>query len=516
MNQPRSPQQLVSRTALAAFAALAALVGAAAPACEDPEIFIPLQQFGGPAGVIEGTVTYTGPAPCFRNGHILGAAAILAFDTRLLPPPEGLGTSAASVDIVSGDELFAGVRAQVEQNPDGCLNPAEKITVSATWAIAPLPAGTYQIRGFYDLDGDFDPAFSISTLPTRGDVGGGAIQNPVEAGAGTEPPRYREITLGVNGQIPPEGDLVEGVAVSLGLSLPLERPVFHVAEVLAPAGESTDPANVVMSSDYQLPVFSGTEPAATEQSFIRLRLGAGVPAAEAEAAAKPPFFMPVGPGETPVIHYSRQDVNGDGVKDEADHVPDSTQIPALYPLSVFSKLAEGQSLVSQSAPAVILQGLTLYKGIVSTGLLLTAPEVTTPDQPDALIALRPAALCLHPADPARGGVLVVSHATDAAGNPVLANEQAVKDALTAQFKRPIEIAYGCLPEGRYAMNLVYESGQAWTVPNEAGVCAPSEAPSSGKCGTRPRLASQSVLLTVGPPKDPAYCTQNPTPALCRP
>jgi hypothetical protein len=35
-------------------------------------------------------------------------------------------------------------------------------------------------------------------------------------------------------------------------------------------------------------------------------------------------------------------------------------------------------------------------------------------------------------------------------------------------------------------------------------------------GSRPRLASQDAWLTVGPPNDKAYCTQNPTPAECNP
>ena len=33
---------------------------------------------------------------------------------------------------------------------------------------------------------------------------------------------------------------------------------------------------------------------------------------------------------------------------------------------------------------------------------------------------------------------------------------------------------GCLPTGRYAINVVYPDGQAWTVPNEAGACSGSE------------------------------------------
>jgi hypothetical protein len=33
---------------------------------------------------------------------------------------------------------------------------------------------------------------------------------------------------------------------------------------------------------------------------------------------------------------------------------------------------------------------------------------------------------------------------------------------------------GCLPTGRYQVNLVYPTGQAWTTPNETGSCAASE------------------------------------------
>ena len=33
-----------------------------------------------PAGVIRGSVTYSGPPPCSQNGHIVGNAVILVFD----------------------------------------------------------------------------------------------------------------------------------------------------------------------------------------------------------------------------------------------------------------------------------------------------------------------------------------------------------------------------------------------------------------------------------------------------
>ena len=512
--RPRSPNGLAARAAL--------LLAAGALGCDSPDVFIPLQQFGGPAGVIDGTVTYSGPRPCTRGGRVLGAAAILAFDTHLLPPPQGVGTSAGSLDIITGDDLFAGVRAELPDAPDGALlcpdAAATLITVSVGWTIAPLPAGTYQIRGFYDLDGDFDPSFLISNLPTKGDVVGGALENAIEVGQGAAP-IYRQIPLGTPGsdgalEIPPSGARVSGVAVTLGFQLPFERPIFYPKAVLDDFSANTDPANVVMASDFQMQSFTTTDPVATEKSFIRLQLGAGVPDNEAEAAVKSPFFFPV--GGTPAITYSRQDVNGDGVHDEADHVPDSTAIPALFPLSVFSKLEAGSDLVAQVGPTVVLQGLTLYKNLVATALLLDEETLTQPEQPEAFVALRPAALCLHATDPKKPGVLVVSRERDTAGNPLIADKPAVEAALAAQFGRPITVEFGCLPEGRYTMNLIYGTGQAWTIPNEAGVCAASEAASPGQCGSRARLASQGVVLTIGEPAEPAYCQAHPTPTTCLP
>ncbi|XXX73567.1 hypothetical protein WMF30_38585 [Sorangium sp. So ce134] len=491
---------------------------AALPGCEDADVFIPLPDQSGPAGVLDGTVTYAGPRPCTKDGRVVGAAVVLGFDARLLPPPEGLGTSAASIDVIPGDELFGGLGAALDRTNDGALRcPAPDdppVTVSATWRLSPLPAGTYQVRGFYDHDGDFDPIFSIANLPTQGDVAGGAIENATEVLGGAAP-RYREITLAA--PIPATGARVSGIAVTLGLPLPLERPIFHVVEVLKPtSGVREGTGEVVMASDFQLETFSPTDPAGTEASLLRLRLAAGVPDKEVASATKPPISLPVGGEPAPTLTYARQDVNGDGEIDAEDHVPDSALIPALFPISVFAKQSDGDPLVSQAAPAVLLQGLTIYDDLLTTATL--GAELNEP-RDSALVGVRPAALCMRPTEPERGGVLVISHAKDKAGNDIIAEQDVpeVEAALSRQFGRPIEIVYGCLPEGRYALNLVYGTGQAWTVPNEAGVCAPSEAATSpGMCGVRPRLASQDMTLRIGPPDDPAYCAEHPAPALCAP
>lgn len=511
-----------------------AFLGALAPSlagCGDPDLFLPsVIDLGGKRGVIDGNVVYTGPAPCTRDGKILGAAVILAFETHLLPPPEGLGTTAASLDVVPGEALFAGLRDKLAFASDGstiCGDPGDPVTVSGSWAVGPFTAGTYQIRGFYDKYGDFDPAFSISNLPSKGDVGGGAIENAAEALAGA-PVVYREIPLGEpdaagNLVIPDKGSRVSGVAVNLGLPLPLERPIFHAQRVLPPgmADPIEMPKKITMASDFQLEKFSVGNPTATEQSFMRVVLGAGLPATkvkaygktEAELSGESPFDLP---NRNPFLHYSRQDVNGDGKITNADHVPDSTILPSLFPIAVFVKLNDGVRIGSQASPTIVLQGLTIYNTLSATA---GAPATLNEASPTATVGLRPAVVCIDTNDFSKPGVLLTTHPEAKDGNLIIADEEPVKASLTALFKRPFSIKYGCLPEGEYSMNLVYGTGQAWTVPNEAGVCAPSEAAADEDqtCGTRARLPSQDVTLTIGPPSDPAYCKgATATPPECMP
>ena len=81
------------------------------------------------------------------------------------------------------------------------------------------------------------------------------------------------------------------------------------------------------------------------------------------------------------------------------------------------------------------------------------------------------------------------------------------------------VQYGCLPKGRYAINVVYPDGQAWTVPNESGACSGSEGstnylaqPLTCTLKPRPVLYSQgnrAVVEIVGP-TDPTNC-QTPGP-----
>ena len=496
---------------LAAMASLALL----ASACADPDQFQSPFTPGGPAGVINGTVAYTGPLPCTEGGNIVGAALMLLFDTNLLPPPEGLGTSAASLAALGGNELFAGVADRLTFEPDGSRwcppASAAPVNVSGDWAAGPLDAGVYEVRGFYDLDGNFDPSFGIANEPTKGDVAGGAIENAAAAAAGAHPVS-RQIALGdlqADGTfvIPAVGARVGGVAVTLGLPLPLDRPVFHIEMVQDPVNAHPSLSAPKMASDFQLDTFSLTDLAGTQASFFALDLGAGVAPSEAATSMQSPFLLPA----NPTLTYSRYDVNGDGVIDGNDHIPQSTLLPGLQPIAVATKLEDGNLLAGQTAPSVVLQGITIFNDLLGTAGF--GPTMTSTGD-HVLVALPPAVLCIDTTDLTKHGVLVVSHKTDKHNNVILMDETGVTDAIAAQFHRPIDLVYACLPEGTYAMNLVYTTSQTWTLPNESGVCEPGETDGGTTCGSRAKLASQGATLTIGPPASAAYCTMNPVPAAC--
>ncbi len=133
-----------------------------------------------------------------------------------------------------------------------------------------------------------------------------------------------------------------------------------------------------------------------------------------------------------------------------------------------------------------------------------------------MVAVGRAVGCVDRRNAGRGAALVLPHPTDKKGNALLGDTKALTAALAKQLGRAVHVTVGCLPQGRYAVNLVYETSQAWTVPNEAGVCAASEPAGPGTCGARARLASQAAVLTVGPPGDASYCAAHPVPAECMP
>ncbi len=542
-------------------AAVLALLGLAA--CMD----VPVDSQPGvpPSGVIKGTVLYQGPHPCTQDGHVVGALIVLAFSADNPPPPGGLATTAVNFGVVPGDKLFAGEPRQTQPGVRTCATGT--ISASASFAISPFDAGKYVLQAFYDTTGNFLPTFKVRNLPEKGDIGGGYVDTAdaqLHAGEPNYQPIFIPITIGTAGPngvvtMPNTGFVADNVAVTVGVSLPFTRPYFHPdgAETLpSPAGAT--PANpgatpeyvpiVTMTQDQQVlasPAIPGpTEVQSFQDAFPSVRLDWGMAGNEQQAALDPkqPFHM-----QTPTY-----DQGGGLLVWQAGGLIPEGQIPSLYPLAVFAKLnddpaheGDPQSLTAQGSatlPIVIIQGITLAQDSVFLSVLGGAPA--SPSDPaarvDHLTALiRPSVVCIDPRHIDKGGTLVTPHLTGASADPTevvppggkpLFDPAAIR---AAQPKLINKITQGCLPTGRYQINLVYSTGQAWTVPNEAGSCAVSEGavgpastaagapPGDGlqSCQSKPRavLPSQgtrAVLEIVPPPPGDTFCTQYPVPQEC--
>lgn len=540
----------------------AALALLSLAACMD----VPIDDTVAPvSGVIRGTVLYQGAHPCTQDGHVVGAAIILAFDQNNPPPPAGIATTPVNFGVVTGDQLFANEPRQTQPGVRTCAEGTT--TASAPFAISPFAAGTYVIQSFYDYTGNFLPTFKIRDLPEKGDVGGGYLDT-ADAQLHASDPNYQPIfypvTVGVQQEgaapgvltLPPQGFVADNIPVALGETLPLTRPYFHpdgsdstaAATITAanPSGAPNYVPVVQMTQDQQVlaPPTVLTLQAATnfQAAFPHIQLDWGVAANEIAAAVDPkqPFHM----------QAPSYDQGGGLLVWTAGGLIPEGQIPALFPLAVFAKLVDDpthtidpDSLTAQgstTAPIVIIQGITLVSDSVLESVANAA--ATTPADPKARVdhltaMIRPSVICFNPAHIDQGGVLVTPHLTGApADNPTgpattpLFDQKAI---LAAESKLVNKITQGCLPTGRYQVNLIYPSGQAWTVPDEAGSCASDEgaigpAPTGANappgdglqaCQTKPRAVMPSqgmraVLEIVPPPPGDNFCQTYPVPPAC--
>jgi hypothetical protein len=529
MSEARMTRRVARGAALAGLGLLGVM------ACGD----VPIENELPPGGIIEGTVVYTGPLPCTQRGHVLGAALLLVFNENLLPPPQGLGSGARSLATVSGDVLFSGVASSLPPSskdddtvrcpPDG----GPTVTVSARFSVGPLPAGRYQVRGFYDRDGDFSPVLRIHNLPTAGDVAGGALTNAAQVLQGAQP-IYQTFEIGVPDasgklQIPRLGALIEGVTVSLGLVLPTSRPISHVASVLderpgIPEGQrQTDPMAVVMPVDMRFNQSPTLNPAQADREFIRLVVRPSVPEPEVSAGLAPPLSLQVGPPFTKFYLTARRNLAG-----AVETTPEGSNpaIAELFPQVVFSRINDRSDpalLTSQSDPAVIASGLVVNERILATTAALWDKKGIEPVD-ELRVLMRPSVICTRPLDPSSELYLVTPSfrsrptAKDPQGEVVIGNPTALRTNLAARFNKPIEkvkVVEGCLPPGKYGMNLVYGTGQAWSLPNEAGRCRSPlevERPDNQTCKqegkpARPILMSQRFHVTLEGAQEDGYCEQ---------
>lgn len=493
-----------------------------------------------PTGVIEGTVLYQGPRPCSRNGHIVGTLIILVFDRRNPPPPGGLAATAINFGVVLGDRLFA----NEPRNPGSeTYCPAENgftetVSAGASFAISPMDAGSYMVQAFYDLKGEFLPSFKIRNLPRAGDLGGGYLDTEDAQKNASNPnytPKFIPVDIGLPDSeptdgsiptfhIPSQGFVRDNVSVTVGQPLSLTRPYAWPEGAQFAAQTSGLTPVVTMPQDWHIPApsFGNTNAAGYQARFKAITLNFGVPPEEVANAVDPkqPFHFQIQGGGF------RQWKSGRLVPEQT--TSDAIQIPDIWPQVVFSKLSElaaaadPQSLVaagSSHEPIVIVQGLTLFDGsILST---LGTPATPSALKPTVTAMIRPSVLCFE-ADTTgtteaekvvlgirRGGVLVTPFKQGEGGGGQqedILNEAVVLANLAARGIKVTAIKYACLPTGKYAINVVYPTGQAWTLPNEAGSCASTEGTTdliNLSCPSKPRnilfsQGTQSVLeITTG-------------------
>lgn len=290
-------------------------------------------------------------------------------------------------------------------------------------------------------------------------------------------------------------------------------------------------------------------------------------------------------------------VNPTGNQYVFQDIPEGT-IPYLWPLVVLNKLVDDPSHTTDPAsltaqgdpnnPVIILQGITLLgTQMAASGsqpesvfwsaadantqlgpALNATPLVDKQGQPvefaqdHVTVLLRPSVICFDSlfdaTNPDKRGTLVTPYLRGdsadidpSSGQPKpVPNTPIVPTTLLTNTDPTIASVAnlvkafkpGCLPTGRYAINLVYPDGQAWTVPNEAGACSGSEGatdyqneghlapetptspPEDLTCTLKPRdvLYSQGnrAVVEIVPAKDPSVCQPGgkvgPIPAVCLP
>lgn len=213
------------------------------PACDTPERDFARRDGGAapdPLGSMDGSVLYVGPRPSctyLADGtpnQVIGNVILLLFDYDNPPPPSGSATGARNLLALPGRQLFSNDDCMPLAPTPEDLEPISR-TIEFLWPEIPLgqgpenPDGTlpgrdYQMRGFYDRDGDFLPFFSITNLATAGDIGGGALVDPSAA-----VPAYQRLSFGHVAEHP-DGQRLSAISVTLGSPITTERPIFALAE----------------------------------------------------------------------------------------------------------------------------------------------------------------------------------------------------------------------------------------------------------------------------------------------
>ena len=183
-----------------------------------------------PTAILEGSIVYNGPAPtCIydqgRAVEVVGNVVLTLYEYNNPPFPEGTALGSSNLLVVLGSRLF-----DLEDClPEGARpDPNRRVSRSVPFVwprltLSPEVELSYQIRGFYDYDEDFNPLFSVTRMPTAGDVMGAALNDARDVNMGlarVKLPRLFDA---------PNGIVRQGITVVLGSIAATERPLFRLS-----------------------------------------------------------------------------------------------------------------------------------------------------------------------------------------------------------------------------------------------------------------------------------------------
>jgi hypothetical protein len=382
--------------------------------------------------VISGTLVANGV-------DVPGDTMVLVFDAADPGPPAGTGSPVTFATVPAA--AYTGDAVGIE---------------SASFDVTGLPDGTYLLQALMDLDGDFNPFDSSVAGATCGDVVGAHVTDLVTA---TPAP------VTVEG-----GRAVDDVTVVLGTVVPIERPAFRLPEPQI--------VDRVAALDPMTPQTFSLVSSAIHTAFgLDFPLDLSGPCPENEAL--PGFCDPAQLAPCDVAFYVRvADDDADGLPDLRPDLPPEAGIPNIWPrvyleyLGVpledgtgFEPLPEGERWTAEAFPFLA------EIGAFSAGLI--------------------------PAPPVPFGTTVPVPAMSVTWSPVVRYEHAggaLTDEGTGVTYDIIDLRTGAdtdaIPAGAWAITVVSETGQTWTLPN---------AIATTELSTQPEVfdpASQAGVLVV--------------------
>ena len=507
--------------------ALTALVALGVAACDPPEA-----DAGGsspePSGVLRGSVLYIGPRPaCDYDGasptRVRGNAVLLLFLADNPPPPAGGATSAENLLVIPGRYLFALADCLPAAPTPADLRVPVTRTVDLTWPEVALAMGhdvtvDYEIRGFYDSDEDFDPFFSVRRLATKGDVAGGAFVN-----AAASPAQFARIEF-ESAEDRPNGQAVDGVAVTLAAFVNTELPTFELAD-----------ASHGLSSEATVPPLP--DPIAREQALFdlsHLTLSLLDPSDASTAATLAAAGMSLDPHPSGYGFFTLPvDADRDGVQDPHP-ILGSSGVMWEHPIVILRRartpIESAMGIPDVTIIASVRPTRTFFKDTFAPELEVIVPPIAVvdldPSNPSCRVPyVAPANLAETYEGPLPTdcqelptGNYDVNVLAGIAGGRAIDYRAQLAAEMPGLSPAELEMLVRARTDTDWVIEGGQYSSQAWSIPNELGCPDPTYRPNALDPDGRPIAVSQidaNPLATCGDPRAlPSDCDEMGSPMRC--